>query len=404
MRMKDFLRRATAFLAAMILLAGAAQAESFAAIVTAKEMNLFADEACTWNIGQLPRTTVVSVESYANGVAKISLGEQEGYAAVKDMAALSSLAKPAEINRNTYVFKKASLSSAAMKVKKGMQVNLIATNGKWAMVEKGGIIAYMNKDHLTVTEPEILPEATQKPESKSFSAEVTVSRMRVYKKNSTKSACLGAVKQGTVVTVHAYKGGWAYIELNGRKGYAQVADMQRVQEETEPDTVWPEFNPAPSPTPVPDVKDYISNEDYSVEKRIYLFLTQELGLNTAAACGVLANVEKECSFRVTAASYDGGYGIVQWTGSRNTKLKNWCKENGYDYATLEGQLWFLKYELETTQKRNYERLKSVPDTPAGAYTAGYDFCYHFEIPANRAQRSVTRGNLAKDKYWPRYAG
>ena len=119
---------------------------------------------------------------------------------------------------------------------------------------------------------------------------------------------------------------------------------------------------------------------------------------------MLANIEKECSFRVTAASYDGGYGLVQWTGSRNTALKNWCKANGYDYKTLEGQLWYLKYELENSQSKTGNYLKKVSNTAAGAYDAGYYFCYYFEIPVNRAANSVARGNLAKDKYWIRYSG
>ena len=51
--------------------------------------------------------------------------------------------------------------------------------------------------------------------------------------------------------------------------------------------------------------------------------------------------------------------------------------------------------------RNY--LQGVENSPAGAYDAGYYFCYNFEIPADRANRSVTRGNLAKDTYWQKYA-
>ena len=403
MNFKPVLRRLTAALAAVMILAAAAQAESFSAIVTSKEMQVYADQAMSWNIGSLDMTTIVTVESYENGVAKISAGDSEGYAAVSDMKALSDLAKPSEINRNTYVYQKPSLSSKSLKVKKGMKVNLLATSGDWAMVENAGIVAYMNKAHLTVTEAEeVQPEQTEKPAdngvvTETFSAEVTSSRMRVYKKASTSSSCLGSVKKGTVVTVHAYNNkGWAYIELNGRTGYAKIADMKRIAETAEPD-------PTPAPTETPKADDYINNESLSVEKRIYLFLTQEMKLNTAVACGILANVEKECSFRVTAASYDGGYGIVQWTGSRNTRLKNWCQLNGYEYNTLEGQLWYLKYELESHYPKILNYLKGVENTPAGAYDAGYYFCYNFEIPANRATRSVQRGNLAKDTYWAKYA-
>ena len=33
--------------------------------------------------------------------------------------------------------------------REGTEVNLLATNGRWAMVEKNGCVAYTNKDHLT---------------------------------------------------------------------------------------------------------------------------------------------------------------------------------------------------------------------------------------------------------------
>lgn len=404
MNLKGMARRSAAVLAALVMLAGTAQAASFPAIVTSKSMKVYVDEALSWNIGSLPITTVVTVQSYEGDVAKISVNGREGYAAVCDMEAIAKLAKPAQFKCNSYVFQKASLSSKSMKVKKGMQVNLLATSGQWAMVENGGVVAYTNKEHLTLLEQEA--EAESETETKSetsvvketFSAEVVSSAMRVYSKASTSSTCLGSVKKGTTVTVHAYNyEGWAYIELNGRKGFARVGDMKRLaQAEAQPE-------PTPTPTPEPETDSYITDESISVEKRIFMFLTQEMKLNTASACGILANVEKECSFRVTAASYDGGYGIVQWTASRNTRLKNWCKSNDYDYKSLEGQLWYLKYELENHYTKILKHMQSVANTPAGAYDAGYYFCYNFEIPANRAANSVARGNLAKDKYWQRYA-
>ena len=144
-------------------------------------------------------------------------------------------------------------------------------------------------------------------------------------------------------------------------------------------------------------------QEKSVEKTIYRFMTEKMGLNTAAACGILANVERECDFRIHLTSYDGGYGIVQWTGSRNRNLKNWCKKNGYDYQSLEGQLRFLEYELEGGYSKILKKLRKIENSPAGAYEAAYYFCYNFEIPANRTQNSVRRGNIAKNTYWKKYA-
>lgn len=400
MKFRAMTRKCAAVLAAVWILAVPAQAESFSAIVTSKSMSVYADESCTWELGKLGMTTVVTVESYSGGTAKITLNGNTGYARVSDMAALSSLAKPATISANTRVYQKPSTKSKSLQVKKGMQVNLLATSGQWAMVENAGAVAYMNKAQLTLNGES--PAPTAAPQDKvvweTFLAVVTGGRARVYQSYSEESVCLGSVAEGVTVTVLGYNSTWAYIELNGRRGFAKVASLTR--------TGGGQVDPAPTATPAPTKapeKDYINNTSYTVEQRIYLFLTREMGLNTAVACGILANVERECSFNVQDASYDGGYGIVQWTGSRNTALKNWCKNNGYDYTTLEGQLWYLKHDLEDNYPKILKYLKGVSNTAAGAYDAAYYFCYNFEIPANRASRSVERGNIAKDKYWRKYA-
>ena len=155
----------------------------------------------------------------------------------------------------------------------------------------------------------------------------------------------------------------------------------------------------------------------SNEETIYNFLKSECGLNTAAACGVLANIEKESNFNPDLIeggytwSSGGGYGICQWTNSdrtsssgRRTNLVNWCSSNGYNYKTIDGQLHFLKHELETSYTGVYNHLKNVSNDGNGAYSAGYKWCYSFEVPAGYDKGvSVTRGNLAQSKYWPKYS-
>jgi len=151
---------------------------------------------------------------------------------------------------------------------------------------------------------------------------------------------------------------------------------------------------------------YIVNVIYpSGPDAIYNFLKGNLGYNSAAACGVLANIEKESNFDPTIEEHGNkiGYGICQWSFGRRTQLVQWCEENGYDYTTLEGQLWFLKYELEGTYRTNtHEKLLSVQNNMQGAYEAGYVWCYYFERPKGYASASVARGNLAMIKYWPIY--
>ncbi|MBQ9415200.1 MAG: InlB B-repeat-containing protein [Clostridia bacterium] len=141
------------------------------------------------------------------------------------------------------------------------------------------------------------------------------------------------------------------------------------------------------------------------ETTIYHYLKNEMGLNTAAACGVLANIEKESDFNPHKLGDNGtSYGICQWHNSRWDDLKTYCNNNGYDWTTVSGQLRFLKYELAASYPKVNSYLQSVADTASGAYDAAYYWCYYFEVPADKANVSVVRGNLAKNTYWPRYMG
>lgn len=139
---------------------------------------------------------------------------------------------------------------------------------------------------------------------------------------------------------------------------------------------------------------------------IFDFLVDEMGLNSAAACGVLANIEKESNFNPNLYGDSGSsYGICQWHNGRFENLKKFCNNNGYSWKSLEGQLEFLKHELNTNKTdtgKILERLEDVENTADGAYKAGYDWCYYFERPANKASKSETRGNNAKKTYWPTY--
>lgn len=144
-----------------------------------------------------------------------------------------------------------------------------------------------------------------------------------------------------------------------------------------------------------------SNKDY-----VFDYLTNEMGLNSAAACGIMANIESESKFVSTSVIVDTNGllsgGLCQWNGSRFTKLISYCNSIGLDYLSVEGQLRYLQYELENGYSSIYSYLMSVPDTQAGAYDAGYYWCYYFEIPANRSTKAVTRGNSAQYSYWSTY--
>ena len=143
---------------------------------------------------------------------------------------------------------------------------------------------------------------------------------------------------------------------------------------------------------------YSENADY-----IFEVLTRKLGYSEAAACGIMANIRCESTFNPHAWNAGGGsYGLCQWTGGRYGRLQSWCRSNGYDYTTIDGQLAYLEYELQNHYRGVEEYLRSVDNTSDGAYDAGQYYCYHFEAPASRGSVSVYRGGLASSTFWEAY--
>lgn len=128
-------------------------------------------------------------------------------------------------------------------------------------------------------------------------------------------------------------------------------------------------------------------------KVIYRFLVNELNLNHAAVCGVLTNIQHESNFNQNAVG-DGGtcYGICQWHNGRFQSLMSYCQKNHLDYNTLEGQLSYLKEELENNYTGVLDSLLDVPDTEQGSYDAAYYWCVHFEVPNHTYERATQRGN------------
>lgn len=141
----------------------------------------------------------------------------------------------------------------------------------------------------------------------------------------------------------------------------------------------------------------------AAEKETFAYLTEVLGLNNAAASGLLANFYQETMFQYKAVGGNGiAYGLAQWTGGNFTSLANWCGANGRDYTTIDGQMYYLKYDLETNYPAVYAYLKGLPNTVEGAGAAAAFFCTYYERPAYTETRAAERTAYALQVFWPRY--
>ena len=139
------------------------------------------------------------------------------------------------------------------------------------------------------------------------------------------------------------------------------------------------------------------------QKIIFEYITRDMDMPASAACGVLANIQYESGFNPEAKGDSGSsYGICQWHKGRFSRLKSWCKSNGYNYKSLEGQLNYLNYELRTFYPAIFHFIRGMDNDAYGAYKAAYYWCYHFERPSKYLTSSIKRGNAAREIYWPKF--
>ena len=121
-----------------------------------------------------------------------------------------------------------------------------------------------------------------------------------------------------------------------------------------------------------------------------------------AIAGILANMHRESGFKHDKnGDYGNAYGLCQWRLIRMVRLEGYCLDMGYDFETVEGQLLFLAYELQTYYPDLYEYvLLNAADTADGAERVAYYFCDTFECPADLERNLKERCELAVRLYYP----
>lgn len=140
------------------------------------------------------------------------------------------------------------------------------------------------------------------------------------------------------------------------------------------------------------------------ELTIFNFLRVNMSMPAASACGVVANIYCESRFDEHVLGDNGtSYGLCGWHLSRWDRLKAFCDAEGYSWEGLEGQLHYLKWELETYFQPLVGRLLAMPNSERGVYDAAFAWCHDFEIPQGyEFTTSNYRGNLAVSQFWPKY--
>lgn len=156
---------------------------------------------------------------------------------------------------------------------------------------------------------------------------------------------------------------------------------------------------------VPDMTSFIRLDDETIrDDALYViarFLCREVGLTPTAACGFLANMYYESMFNPTAlGDAMTSYGLCQWHDYRWDRLVEFCEINDYNWQTAEGQLRYLKYELENYYRDLLEVINQCEDSASGAYEAAFYICVDFEQPENANIKGENRGYLAFYSVYP----
>ena len=152
----------------------------------------------------------------------------------------------------------------------------------------------------------------------------------------------------------------------------------------------------------------LGSGDYSqdeVVEAIFYFLVDYMGVPVSSAAGVIANIEAESTFNVNAygdVDIGGSIGICQWY-DRKDRLISWCDSNGYDYLSLEGQLFYMEYELHNFYPNTYNYIMAQPENAQGAYNAAYFWCVDFESPSYEEIKGAKRGTRAMEYWYPMFA-
>ena len=231
--------------------------EGLYAFVKVNRAALYSDSKMASRSRYLYKYELVTVLDSDSTKARVQYGSRTGYIYTKYLSKVTAINETAYTNRDTNIYTRPTTSSTARAIERNTKLNVLMYNGTWAMIEKDGNLAYIQKAFLSdSTDSSYTPSAGQSRTSYElsgtvtecdFEAKVNVSSLSAYAKASTSSTKLGTLKKDALVSVCAYNTTWAYIEFNGKFAYCKKAYLKKtaVPSQTPEPAVTPSMNEAP---------------------------------------------------------------------------------------------------------------------------------------------------------------
>lgn len=95
----------------------------------------------------------------------------------------------------------------------------------------------------------------------------------------------------------------------------------------------------------------------SRSKTVYADLKRR-GYSDVQIAAIMGTFQQESGLSSTSLNGIGAYGLAQWLNTRRTGLVNYANQRGLDYRSTSTQLAFMEHEMNTTETRAGNALKS----------------------------------------------
>ncbi|MEN6293782.1 MAG: phage tail tip lysozyme, partial [Methanobacterium sp.] len=131
--------------------------------------------------------------------------------------------------------------------------------------------------------------------------------------------------------------------------------------------------------------------------RAYEYFIQK-GLTPAQASGIVGNLVQESGLQldtqVEGFDKTGSYGIAQWLGNRKTNLIKFAEKAGKTHSDFSTQLDFVWHELNTTEKKAFNKLQTAKSPEEAALAISK----YYERPSEKYAHNEKRINYANQFY------
>jgi len=153
---------------------------------------------------------------------------------------------------------------------------------------------------------------------------------------------------------------------------------------------------APAPGSSPGAKGYPNKKGSESNPQYAWFSLLNDGYSKAAAAGVLGNLEEESGIDPNAVQDGGpGQGIAQWSeGERWDELVDWCSKKNYNPRSMQGQVGFMLFEMESDWGNFNHKSYAKENDPADAA-----FIFHRDFEVSADGRSQIQERLDAAKRW-----